>query len=191
MLKLLKSFTGSDHYELLNSILTSTKHGPKYFINPDSEEINKAIILTIARAIVLTSTDLHPLENKDKDDALKTLLNEIMKNTPLFFPDHVIQKFPKVLNDFFLKDQIAVKTEKFYLDSSNIQYKQMLKSRVEEDYMRLLETRADTQGQLSFQTVPGQMPANTVLCMLFKLLQDESLQLQPQNFNAYLSFLYL
>ncbi len=188
MLKLLTSFTGSDHYELLNSILTSTKHGPKYFINPDSEEINKAIILIIARAIVLTSTDLHPLENKDKDDALKTLLNEIMKNTPLFFPDHVLERFPKVLSDFFLKDQIAMKTERFYLDSSNIQYKQMLKSRVEDDYLRLLETRGDTQSQLNFQSLPGQIPANTVMCMLFKLLQDESVQ---QNFNAYLSFLYL
>jgi hypothetical protein len=53
MLRLISSFTGSDHYELLNSILASTKHGPKYFINPD-EEINKAIVIIIARAIHLT-----------------------------------------------------------------------------------------------------------------------------------------
>ncbi len=65
MFKLLMSFTGSDHYELLHSILTSNKHGPKYFINPDSEEINKAIIIAIARSISLIST------NKDIDDSLK------------------------------------------------------------------------------------------------------------------------
>ncbi len=53
MLRLLSSFTGSDHYELLNSILASTKHGPKYYINPD-EEINKAIVIVIARSIHLT-----------------------------------------------------------------------------------------------------------------------------------------
>jgi len=81
-----------------------------------------------------------------------------------------------------------MKTERFYLDSSNIQYKQMLKSRVEDDYLRLLETRGDTQSQLNFQSLPGQIPANTVMCMLFKLLQDESVQ---QNFNSYLGFLYL
>lgn len=54
MLKLLSSFSGSDYYELLNSIYASTKHAPKTFINPDSEEINKAIVLIIARAVHLT-----------------------------------------------------------------------------------------------------------------------------------------
>ena len=57
MLRLISSFTGSDHYELLNSILASTKHGPKYFINPD-EEINKAIVIIIARAIHLACNNL-------------------------------------------------------------------------------------------------------------------------------------
>ena len=189
MLKLLTSFTGSDHYELLNSILTSTKHGPRYFIHPESEEINKAIIIIIARAILLTSTDLHPLENKDKDDALKNLLNEIMKITPLYFPDQVIESFPKVLSEFFMKEQINVKIERFYLDSSNVQYKNLLKNKVDEDYARFLETRADTQNQLNFQNNPGQMPCNTILCILFKLLQDENMQ--QQNFNSYLSFLFM
>lgn len=189
MLKLLTSFTGSDHYELLNSILTSTKHGPKYFINPDSEEINKAIIIIIARAIVLTSTDLHPLENKDKDDALKTLLNEIMKNTPLYFPDHIVESFPKVLSDFFKKDQINLKNERFYLDSSNNQYKGLLSSKVDEDYKRFIETRPESHNQLNFQNIPNQMPVNTVICMLFKLLQDETVQ--NQNFNTYLNFIYM
>jgi len=55
ILKLLSSFNGSDYYELLNSITASTKHAPKYFINPESEEINKAIVLLIARAVHLTS----------------------------------------------------------------------------------------------------------------------------------------
>jgi len=54
MLKLLSSFSGSDFYELLNSIYSNSKHGPKYFINPESEEINKAIVIVIARAIHLT-----------------------------------------------------------------------------------------------------------------------------------------
>ena len=83
MLKLLSSFSGSDFYELLNSIYASSKHAPKYFINPDSEEINKAIVILIARAIHLTSSDLFPLENKEKDDALRGLLREIMKTTPI------------------------------------------------------------------------------------------------------------
>ncbi len=55
MLKLLSSFNGSDYYEFLNSITASSKHAPKYFLNPESEEINKAIVMLIARAVHLTS----------------------------------------------------------------------------------------------------------------------------------------
>lgn len=55
ILKLLSSFSGSDYFELLNSIYTPpNKHGPKYFINPESEEINKAIVIIIARTVHLT-----------------------------------------------------------------------------------------------------------------------------------------
>ena len=54
MLKLLSSFSGSDFYELLNSIYASSKHSPKLFINSDSEEINKAIVMVVARAVNLT-----------------------------------------------------------------------------------------------------------------------------------------
>lgn len=56
ILKLLSSFCGSDYYELLNSIVSAppNKHGPKYFLNTESEEINKAIVVLIARAVNLT-----------------------------------------------------------------------------------------------------------------------------------------
>lgn len=54
ILKLLSSFSGSDYYELLNSIYTPNKHALKYFINSDSDEINKAIVIVIARAVNLT-----------------------------------------------------------------------------------------------------------------------------------------
>ncbi len=57
-LKLLSSFSGSDYYELLNSINAppNNKHGPKYFVNSESEEINKALVMVIARAVQLTSS---------------------------------------------------------------------------------------------------------------------------------------
>ena len=56
MLKLLSNFNGSDYFEMLNSIYISgenraLKHTPKYFISAESEEINKAIVVVIARAI--------------------------------------------------------------------------------------------------------------------------------------------
>jgi hypothetical protein len=190
MLKLLTSFTGSDHYELLNSILTSMKHGPKYFINPDSEEVNKAIIIIISRAIVLTSFDLHPLDNKDKDETLKNLLREIIKTTPLYFPDHVINCFPKVLYEFFAVEQQQLKNERIYVDSSNKHYKMLLKKKIDEDYMKFLDIRSDNQNQLSFNSAQGsQAPINTLICMLFKLILDETVQ--QQNVKNYLSFIFV
>ena len=137
MIKLLLSFTGSDHYELLNSILAATKHGPKYFINPD-EEINKAIVIVIARAIHLTSSDLSPLDNKDKEDALKNIFRDIMKITPIYFPDYMIQHFPKVMHDFFANEQVQIRNERIYIDSSFITYKNELKKKVDDDYKSFL-----------------------------------------------------
>lgn len=54
MLKLLSSFSGSDYIELLNSVYGNSKHAPKFFINSDSEELNKAIVMVIAKAVHLT-----------------------------------------------------------------------------------------------------------------------------------------
>lgn len=179
------SFTGSDHYELLHSIVTSNKHGPKYFINPDSEEINKVLIIAIARSIALIST------NKDIDDSLKALLADIVRVTPLHFADRTIESFPKVFAEFFSKEQAQFKSERFYLDSSNPQYKALLKQKVDADYASLLGANQSSQGQLNFQSSPGQMPVNTmntIFCMLFRLLQDESAQ---QNLNTYLSIIYM
>ena len=112
-----------------------------------------------------------------------------MKVTPVYFPDHMIQNFPKVLNDYFTKDQIQMKNERFYLDSSNMQYKSMLKQKVNEDYARFLETRSETQNQQNFHNNQSQIPINTLFCILFRLIQDE--QAQQQNFKTYLSFVFM
>lgn len=56
ILKILSSFSGSDYYELLNSIVSSppNKPGNKHFLNTESEELNKAIIVLISHAVHLT-----------------------------------------------------------------------------------------------------------------------------------------
>ena len=111
--------------------------------------------------------------------------------TPLHFPDAVIETFPKVFAEFFAKDQAQFKLDRFWLDSSNQQYKSLLKQKVDADYASLLGASASNQSQLSFQGSPGQMPVNTmntVFCMLFRLLQDEIAQ---QNLNNYLGVIYM
>jgi hypothetical protein len=86
----------------------------------------------------LLASDLFPLENKEKDDALKSLLREIMKTTPIYFHSYVTDSFPKVIQDFFVKEQLQTKQETLYADSSNKNYKIYLKKKVEEDYKRFL-----------------------------------------------------
>lgn len=54
MLKILSSYNGGDFYELLNSLHPTSKHSPALFVNQESEEINKAIIIVIARSVHLT-----------------------------------------------------------------------------------------------------------------------------------------
>ena len=60
-----------------------------------------------------------------------------MKATPIHFHEHIVEHFPKVLQDFFNREQ-QLRNEHFYVDSSNKQYKLYLKRRVDEDYKRFL-----------------------------------------------------
>jgi mediator of RNA polymerase II transcription subunit 23 len=186
MLKLISSFSGSDYYELLNSIYSAgNKHTPRYFINNDSEEINKAIVLVIARAIHMTASDLNPsFENKEKDDSLRTLLSEIMKITPIYFPDYMIAYFPKVIQQFFINEQNKMNPN-ILVDSSNRSYKIALKKRVEDDYKQFLDCRHEAQVQKIFQI----NQINTLLCLFFNLLQDETASSAQPNFNTYLGFI--
>ena len=81
---------------------------------------------------------MHPLENKEKDDALRNLIKEIMRITPIYFPDYITEQFPKLLAEFFSREQQQLRNDPFYLDPSNKQYKNLLKNKVQEDYTRFL-----------------------------------------------------
>lgn len=125
------------------------------------------------------------MENKEKDEPLRSLLREIMQKTPIYFHDYVLEFFPKIIQDFFVKEQQQMRPDTFYTDSSNKQYKLALKKKVDEDFSRFLECRHETQAQgLFHQTNP--LSAHTLLCVFFNLLQNESIQ---QNFSTYLSFI--
>lgn len=88
------------------------------------------------------------------------------------------------MQDFFLREQSQTNKETFHVDSSNKNYKVLLKRRVEEDYKRFLDCRHETQAQAIFQN--NQISAHTLLCILFNLLQDDTAQV---NMPTYLSFI--
>ena len=98
------------------------------------------------RVLTLTfwqaASDLHPqFENKDKDDAIRATLKQIYEMTPIYFPDYVLEYFPKVMQQFIVSEQSKkpnerVANERMLIDSSNKQYKLWLKKRVDDDYQR-------------------------------------------------------
>jgi hypothetical protein len=78
------------------------------------------------------------MENKERDESLRYLLREIVKTTPIYFHDYVLNHFPKLIQEFFLKEQVQLRQELIYTDSSNKTYKLYLKKKVDEDYKRFL-----------------------------------------------------
>jgi hypothetical protein len=59
----------------------------------------------------------------------------MLDKTPFFLPESVLNAFPKILQQFFLKQQ-ATRAECSIRDFSNRMNKEALKKRVEEDYKR-------------------------------------------------------
>lgn len=68
---------------------------------------------------------------------LKSLLKDIYQKTPIFFHEYTLEHFPRVMQDFFKREQ-QIRPELIYTDSSNRQYKIALKNKVDEDVARFL-----------------------------------------------------
>ncbi|KAI5647050.1 mediator complex subunit 23 domain-containing protein [Phthorimaea operculella] len=67
---------------------------PKSLVSTESEELNRVLVLTLARGIYMTGTS-------SDGAAVKELLTTIVTNTPLMWSQHTLQCFPSVLVEFF------------------------------------------------------------------------------------------
>lgn len=70
---------------------------PKTLVSAESEELNRALILTLARSMHITGT------GNDSQSGMwcKELLNTIMQNTPHSWAAHTLQCFPAFLSEYF------------------------------------------------------------------------------------------
>lgn len=70
---------------------------PKTLVSAESEELNRALVLTLARSMHITGT------GTDTQSGMwcKELLNTIMQNTPHNWPSHTLQCFPTFLAEYF------------------------------------------------------------------------------------------
>uniref|UniRef100_A0A182MU65 Mediator of RNA polymerase II transcription subunit 23 n=1 Tax=Anopheles culicifacies TaxID=139723 RepID=A0A182MU65_9DIPT len=91
---------------------------PGNIVSAESEELNRALILTLARSMHITGTGNDPQSSA----WCKDLLQNIMLSTPHAWPQHTLYCFPPVLNEFFMQHNIPKES------------KQLLKKTVDEEY---------------------------------------------------------
>lgn len=122
-------------------------------ISTESEELNRALILTIARALHITCTGA-----EDPSNAwCKELLTTIMQNTPHSWANHTLQCFPQVLNSFFTQNNMPKEN------------RQLLKKAVEDEYHNWTQMSNETDIIAHF-TASGTQPH--FLCLLFKVILE-------------------
>lgn len=153
-LRLLTGLGSAEFQFQLSRFLTEPKNLAS-IVSSDSEELNRVLILTLSRSMVITGT------GTESDTAgngnmlyLMDLLQVIMKNTPHNWSSHTKQSFPKVLADFY--GNYNVTTED----------KQQVKKSIEEEYRNWLSMTNENDIIAYFSQ------STSFLCLLFKMISD-------------------
>ncbi|XP_059618578.1 mediator of RNA polymerase II transcription subunit 23 [Phlebotomus argentipes] len=125
---------------------------PSSLVSAESEELNRVLILTIARSMHITG-----IGNDPSSSWCRELLTGIMQNTPHSWASHTLHCFPPVLNEFFTQNTTPKEN------------KQMLKKAVEEDYRNWtsMSNENDIIAHFSAAATPP-----LFLCLLFKMIYE-------------------
>lgn len=126
---------------------------PGSVISTESEELNRALILTVAQAMHITGSGVEDQQNA----WIKELLQSIMQHTPHSWAPHTLQCFPPMLNTFFSQTTIPKEN------------KQLLKKCVEDEY-RNLAAMTNENDIITHFTAPTTPPL--FLCLLFKMILE-------------------
>ncbi|XP_065332205.1 mediator of RNA polymerase II transcription subunit 23 isoform X2 [Cloeon dipterum] len=126
---------------------------PQVLVSVESEELNRAFVLTLARAIHVTRSGYESLSGT----WCKTVLKAIMSNTPHSWANHTLQCFPPALNEFFTTNTVPKEN------------KQQLKKAVEEEY-RNWASMTNENDIIAHFTVQGTPPL--FLCLLWKMILE-------------------
>lgn len=125
---------------------------PKSLLSYESEELNKVLVLTLARAIHVTGSE------SLSGSWCKDILNTIMAHTPFNWSSFTLMCFPTVLADFFQQRQVTKEN------------KAQLKRSVEEEY-RKWKTMSNENDIISHFSHQGSS-SPLFLCLLWKMLLD-------------------
>jgi mediator of RNA polymerase II transcription subunit 23 len=124
---------------------------PKSLLSTESEELNKALVLTLARAIHVTGSETLSAS------WIKEILSSIMQNTPISWSSFTLLCFPNVISEFY---------QQFPVQKEN---KAQLKRSVEEEYRKwkTMSNENDMLKHFSLQETPP-----LFLCLLWKMLLE-------------------
>ncbi|TKS76042.1 Mediator of RNA polymerase II transcription subunit 23 [Collichthys lucidus] len=124
---------------------------PKTVLSAESEELNRALILTLARATHVTGSDsIHGTWCKD-------ILQTIMNFTPHNWASHTLSCFPAPLQAFFKQNNVPQES------------RFNLKKNVEEEY-RKWKSMANENDIITHFSMQGSPPL--FLCLLWKMLLE-------------------
>lgn len=154
-LKLLLGFSNQDALSIpINPRHTSDTKTAKQMINSDSEELNKALVLVLARALHLTSSD-----NQASGPLVEEILSDIHKVTPLSWSSSTLSFFPTLIKDFFTRNA-PVKADD----------KAQLRPTVEEEY-RKWQAMANDEMRYAHFSQPSAPPL--FICVVWRMLIDQ------------------
>ncbi|KAA0195993.1 hypothetical protein HAZT_HAZT000789 [Hyalella azteca] len=149
----LRLISGLGNSEVMSS-LARLSPDSKTVISGESEELNKVLVLTLARAIHVTGFD----SSSDSARWCLDFLRAVMNHTPHTWPTHTMQCFPRVIEEYY-------KQVPGPRDTHN------LKKEVDEEYCKWksMSNENDIIAHFSRQ----QQTSTLFLCLLFKMVLEQ------------------
>ncbi|XP_012943009.1 mediator of RNA polymerase II transcription subunit 23 [Aplysia californica] len=163
ILKLIIGLGSSEVQPQMSRISSEGKGGASFLVS-ESEELNRALVLTIARAMHVTAVD------NMSSVWCEDILNVIMQKTPISWSTNTLQCFPQSLAEYFQKNS-----------NSNKDSKMQLKASVENEYRRWRSMGGNESGTIAHFSIQSNPPL--FLCIIWKNIQDEN-RVPPTAFKV-------
>lgn len=132
---------------------------PKQLLSAESEELNRALVLTIARAMHITSAESRSALEIGGKPWYEGILRTLISNTPHSWASHTLACFPPPLRQFYTQNPCPHET------------KQVLRQRVEDEYRRWKSMTSETE---IFNHFADPSSTNVFICILWKMLLESS-----------------
>ncbi|XP_043213331.1 mediator of RNA polymerase II transcription subunit 23-like isoform X1 [Amphibalanus amphitrite] len=131
---------------------------PKSIVSSDSEELNRALVLSIVRALHITGCDSRP--GNDGVTGLvwcREILSAVLQATPHGWPRHTLERFPAPVRELFAQY------------GGQRDDKQQLKSMVNEEYRKYMSMNNEND-IIGHFTIQGPQPF--FVCLLWQMLLE-------------------